>query len=239
MTNQAFIVLSLIAMAVLGGCIGFTGCLNGSGHIATENRSLAGFDGIDLLSSANLYITQGAEQPIRIEADDNILPALRTTFRSGVLVIDTDGCIVPTRTVNIYVSAPLFSSLAVSGSGNIVGQSLVSSDSLALKVSGSGSMDLDMNCRNVDTSVSGSGSMLLAGQASNHSSVISGSGNIRSYDLSTRRSSITISGSGMDEASVSDELDVRISGSGDVYYKGNPGVMQQSISGSGGLHKTG
>lgn len=238
MTNQAFIVLSLIAMAILGGCIGYTGCLSGSGHIATDNRSLSGFDGIDLQSSGNLYLNQGAEQPIRIETDDNILPALKTTVQGRVLVIGTDGCIAPTR-LNIYVSAPLISSLAVSGSGNIIGRSQIRSDSLSLRASGSGSMDLSMSCRNADTSVSGSGAMRLTGQALNHSAVISGSGSVRGYDLSTRRSSITISGSGMDEASVSDELDARVSGSGNVYYKGNPGAVQQSVSGSGGVHKTG
>ncbi|HWQ18973.1 MAG TPA: head GIN domain-containing protein [Methanotrichaceae archaeon] len=238
MTNHTFVVISLIAASILGGCIGFTGCLNGSGHIDSENRSIPGFDGIDLQSSGNLYLDQGAEQPVRIEADDNILPALRTAVQGGVLVIGTDGCIAPTR-LNIYVSAPLIRSLAASGSGNIIGRSQISSDSLALNVSGSGGMDLDMSCRNADTSVSGSGSMHLSGQAVNHSAVVSGSGSIRGYDLSTRRSSITISGSGMDEASVSDELDVRISGSGNVYYRGSPGVVQQSISGSGGLHRTG
>ena len=61
---------------------------------------------------------------------------------------------------------------------------------------------------------------------------ISGSGTINLLNLSAKYVSAETSGSGKTTVRVSDNLDVRISGSGDVYYAGNPSV-HTVISGSG------
>ena len=48
---------------------------------------------------------------------------------------------------------------------------------------------------------------------------------------------ISISGSGRATINLEGELDVRISGSGNVYYKGNPTGVNSSTSGSGKVRR--
>jgi hypothetical protein len=83
-------------------------------------------------------------------------------------------------------------------------------DSLNLKLSGAGIMDLDLKVKNLRTEISGSGTILLTGAANDHNAEISGSGVV--------------------EANVLEEIDAKISGSGTVYYRGSPEKIGQDIS---------
>lgn len=138
----------------------------------------------------------------------------------------------------IYANAKDINSLEVSGSGTITGESMIQADSLDLKLSGSGSMDLNLKAKTLRTEIPGSGTILLRGAADEQSADISGSGKIAGYYLATKRSVITISGSGVVEANVSDEIATRISGSGAVYYRGHPERISEDISGSGVVRNT-
>jgi hypothetical protein len=218
---------------LLSGCISSPNCVIGSGNVVNETRSVDGFSSIDLRGSGALILFQGPQQPLRIEAEDNILKALTTRVESGKLIIGSDACISATKPIRIYATAKDIRSLEVSGSGTITGENMINADSPDLKLSGSGGMDLNLKAKTLRTEIPGSGTILLRGAADDQVAGISGSGKIAGYELATKRSEITISGSGVVEANVTDEIDARISGSGTVYYRGHPERISEDISGSG------
>ena len=226
----------ILLIVMISGCIS-PGCILGSGNLKSENRTTSSFSSIELLGIGDLYVFQGS-QSLRIEAEDNILPVLKSDVTGDMLVISTSECVTPRKSIKIYASSPEIKGLYSSGSGNIISLSPIHTDSMDLGMSGSGGINLGVDCKDLRTSVSGSGNVLLRGNATNSSVNISGSGNMRGYDLATKRSAITISGSGQAEVNAEDELDVRISGSGGIHYTGSPSKMNQHISGSGSLTKT-
>jgi hypothetical protein len=61
---------------------------------------------------------------------------------------------------------------------------------------------------------------------------VKGSGDIDAFELRARDSSVVITGSGNCRISVVDKLRAKITGSGDVLYRGQPHISQ-SITGSG------
>jgi hypothetical protein len=233
---SAVILASALLIAV-SGCLDFRGCINGSGNLKDEKRDLARFDGIELSGSAILHLTQGSPQSVRLEAEDNILDAISTEVSNGVLHIGTKRCIRNTRPIKVYATAEKIESIAVSGSGSIIGTNTITSDDLRLEISGSGASDLDLRCRTLQMDISGSGRARLSGRVVEQSAQISGSGSILGYNLSTDRSDLTLSGSGTAQVNVSKELSVDISGSGMVYYIGSPGTIKESITGSGKLER--
>jgi len=220
------------------GFITIPGCVVGSGNVISETRTVDTFHSVELKGSGNLYVTQDETPELRIEAEDNILPLLKTYVTDGVLVIEREPfkCITTRKPVNAYVTMNEVKQLSLSGSGKIIGQTKITSDSLGVTVSGSGNIDLEVDTEELRTTISGSGNAQLKGDATAHDFTISGSGDIQSYDLDTEKSTVVISGSGKSEVSVSNELDVKIFGSGDVYYKGDP-VINTEITGSGKLKK--
>jgi len=214
-------------------------CVFGSENVESETRTVDTFHSAELRGWGNLYVTQDGESEIRIEAEDNILPLLQTSVTDGVLVIEQERfkCIIPREPVNVYVSMEEVKQLSLSGSGKIIGQTKITSDGLGVTVSGSGDIDLEVDTEELKTTIAGSGNAQLKGDATVHDVTISGSGNIQSYDLDTEKSTVVVSGSGKSEVSVSNELDVRISGSGNVNYKGDPKNVNTEITGSGKLKK--
>ena len=115
----------------------------------------------------------------------------------------------------------------------------ITADSLDVGVAGSGDINMEVDTDRLGTTISGSGEAVLRGRADVHTAIISGSGDIQGYELATKESKITILGSGESQITVSDTLDVTISGSGDVYYKGSPENIKQAIAGSGKLRSVG
>jgi hypothetical protein len=137
------------------------------------------------------------------------------------------------KTVRVYITNPTLTSLDLAGSSRAEGRSDWNVDDLELRVSGSGSIDMDIiGADDVNSRISGSGNMYLSGDADAFESEISGSGNVRAFGLVTRRANTKISGSGNCELTVTQSLDARISGSGNVRYKGSP-TVNASVSGSG------
>ncbi len=76
----------------------------------------------------------------------------------------------------------------------------------------------------IQTSLSGSSDVKLSGRAKRHEIESSGSSEVHALDLVTEVYTIDSSGSPMIEINASSKLDIEMSGSGEVIYKGNPTV---------------
>jgi hypothetical protein len=127
--------------------------------------------------------------------------------------------------------------LEISGSGKIIGETKIATNKLDINISGSGKADLEVDVQKLRTRISGAGDLAFSGKATDFDVIVSGSGNIRSRNLETNSSFITVSGSGDCIVSVKDELEVTISGSGRVEYYGEPLKVRSNVSGSGKLIK--
>jgi hypothetical protein len=77
----------------------------------------------------------------------------------------------------------------------------------------------------------------VAGTAKKQSVNISGSSKIDAFDLKSEESEVSISGSGNVNINVTQSLEARVSGSGDIRYKGNPDIRNIHVSGSGNIKK--
>ena len=217
------------------------------GHLAVAqktSRDVGEFRGVNLGLSADLYLTQGNSSSVVIEASDEALEHIETRVRDGVLIIKQNDDWKwwrnwNSKNIKIYITNPTFEHVSVSGSGDIRGENTLQSKEMYLAVSGSGKVNLDIKVVDLDSKISGSGNMNLEGTARNTVMQISGSGNMNAEDLASENCQIRISGSGNCRVQVDNSLDSRVSGSGNVYYKGNPEKLSNHSSGSGGIKKIG
>lgn len=207
--------------------------------MVSEQRNVGMFSYVDLRVSGNLYITQGENLVLELEGDRDLLEKCKTYVRNHQLIIENDSWrnLWSKKSIYVYVTIPEITGLELSGSGRIIGKSEIVSEKLGLKISGSGDVDLDVNVHALLTEISGSGDIQIRGKAKKHNCKISGSGDLKGYELSTDSSNIKISGSAKCEILVSHSLDAKISGSGKVYYRGNPSIVNLKTSGSGSIHK--
>lgn len=214
---------------------GLFSCVEGNGPTITQELILDDFTKIKLKISADVYLSQGSEQKVEVEGQQNIIHQLDLDVNGETWEIEFDDCVRNHDGLKIYIIIPEIKELNISGSGEIYSENDLAVGDLRLRISGSGDMDLSISeSTGIDTKISGSGEIKLQGFADQFELAISGSGDYEAFDLETADGEIKISGSGDAEVRVTDELDVKISGSGDVYYKGNP-VLDVDISGSGSV----
>ncbi len=210
------------------------GCIRAEGPVTSEMLELGRIEGIDLAIPATVFLTQGAEQSVEIEAQEEVIDQLETSVRGGIWDIEYDRCVKNESSIRIYITLPELTSLKISGSGEIISQNKLVVDDLEVEIPGSGDIDLVLEADDIEARISGSGSIRFEGIADALDINIPGSGDLKCYNLEARKASVKISGSGDAELWVTEDLDVDISGSGDVFYKGSPS-LNVSVSGSGGV----
>jgi hypothetical protein len=72
-----------------------------------------------LRNTANVFITQGGKQEIKIEAEENIIPMVRTEVKDGRLIIESEMNIESGHAINLYITVDDLCQLENSGSGII------------------------------------------------------------------------------------------------------------------------
>jgi len=213
----------------------FRNRLKGEGPTVSESRSVAAFSGLDLNIDADVYLTQGTEQSVRVEGQRNMLDILRTDVRDGRLSIKFDyrGNLESHDAIRVYITLPTLTSVSVSGSGQVQGEGLWGVQDLSLNVNGSGGINFpQLGARDLRTSIAGFGNVRLGGDVRRHRLEINGSGEVNAFELTQATADVRISGSGNTRLHVTQALDATINGSGTVYYRGQPTVTPR-VSGSG------
>jgi hypothetical protein len=227
----------------LCGCSGFdwsdASAIKGSGKIASETRPVSQFDRVSVSGSGVLSIVQGDEEGLTIEADDNLLPLIKSEVADGLLKVGPDhGNFKPTRLIYYQLRLKNLKELHLSGSLEAVTPSL-HADQLLLSISGSGNIKVPkLETAKLEVHVSGSGDLDLAGKAEQQTVRISGSGNYRAGDCASQNTTIQVSGSGDATVWARQALEAQVSGSGDIRYYGAPQVNSH-VSGSGSIRSLG
>lgn len=213
----------------------------------TENRKTESFKSISLSVSAKVYLSQENTTSVKIKAYDKDLNEIITEVEGSTLKIKrkkNKSWGWNTRSlkkVEIYISTPNIENLKISGSGNIIGQTPISSGNVNYTISGSGNIIIDkLSAENLNCSISGSGDVRLKGECKDEFKIrISGSGDVEASHFMAKKADIRISGSGDCEVYASDKIIARVAGSGDIYYRGKPEYVDSKSAGSGSIRSVG
>lgn len=220
---------ALVALAVSRTTV------NGSGVPATEERDVGDVTEVVLSGVGDLTIVPGAVPSLRVTADDNVLPALETETRGGKLTLRTKAqtALRPKTKIAYTLTAPRLSAITVSGAGNVK-STRIEADALTVKLSGAGNAHLsNLTCKSLTLTLSGAGTAHLAGATDTLAVKLSGAGGIEAAGLKAGSADVQISGAGTATVWADGELKARVSGAGDIKYKGRPANLEQKVSGAG------
>lgn len=214
----------------------------GSGNVVTETRPISGVRAIEIDYPAEVLVQQGAKESLEIEAEDNLLPNLKTEVSSGSLRIfyrrEQNKHVNPTKPVRITVVVKDLANVRFESAGELTIEKL-ETDDLEVSLSGAGNVTLDeIQVQGLRVRLSGAGSMTASGTADNIDVTISGFGDFRGGDLHGQKADVSISGAGSATLWVDDDLNAQISGAGSISYYGSASVSRQ-ISGVGSVNRLG
>lgn len=221
-------------------CIGNNGGVTrGMGQIITETLSLEDFDKVDFMFGKRVIISQGTTQEVKVSGQANIIDKLKTEVIDGKWTITAeDGC-YENYELLIEITIPNLKASKLIGSGSMIINDFSEQEDLSINITGSGDMTLNKfeGITNLDVSIQGSGDFNATQYISTLEKLdlnIAGSGSYLGYNISSEESNINIVGSGNAQITAINTLIARISGGGNISYKGSP-TITQNIIGSGRL----
>ncbi|RBL89236.1 head GIN domain-containing protein [Chitinophaga flava] len=212
--------------------------VRGNGNIKTENRTAGSFTDISTSGVFKVVVQQGSSNSIKVEAEENLLPYIKTEISHGELQIFTGNNVSlnPTKDMVVYVTLQEVKKLTASGASSFNGVGTLKANNLALSFSGAVHANLDLNIKDLEVGLSGASKVMLKGTCDKGVYTISGAANADALDLQTEQAEVGVSGSGEASVQVDKKLNANASGAGRIKYKGEPSITQ-SVSGMGRVRK--
>lgn len=191
--------------------------VKGSGVAASETRAIASFDSIDATGVGKLKLRIGDAESLKVSADDNILPLIKTEVKDGVLTLSTKGATLSKTDIVFEVTARRIKRLENSGT-------------VSIDASG-------FNGGELSVETSGVGSIKLDGRVDSFRAELSGVGSLEADALLADRVETSLSGVGSAHVRAEKSLRANVSGVGSLSWKGAATDVTTHVSGIGRVSK--
>lgn len=209
--------LSAVVLFTFSSCRYIGKGVQGSGVRKTEKRNLAAFKSIETNGAFEVQVTCQQAASFEIEGDDNLLPLIKTEVRGDVLRIYNDSPYQTSRAMAVRISVPDLDTITSTGAADIHITN-VKNDGLLVSSTGAGKIE-------------------AAGETKYLSISSTGAGKIDTGKLHAERAKVTVTGAAKVDVYATQQLDVTVSGVGQVTYDGDPPVVNKSVSGLGSVNK--
>jgi Putative auto-transporter adhesin, head GIN domain len=198
--------------------IGDDKVVNGSGVRASETRAVTAFTSVDASGVGNMKLRIGDADSLKITADDNLLPKIKSEVKDGVLILSSTSALHSKTDIVYEITAKSIQRIENSGTVSIDASGF---NGGALKIE-----------------TSGVGSTVLAGKVDSLKVELSGVGSIDADRLVADRVVAEMSGVGSGSVRAEKSIRAEVSGVGSLSWKGAATEVSTSVSGIGRVSKS-
>lgn len=252
------ICLSFTIIIMLGLLLGACESLDslgkrGSGRVITDQRNVNGVSAVNLATIGHMTIEVGDTESLRIEAEDNLMPYIKTEMSNGELMIKNQEHVNldSTSPIRYYLTVKSLDSIAIFSSGDIQAPDLESrtfsitvastgdldmgalkADRVNVKISSSGDVKMRaLNANMLDVNISSTGDLEIAGgEVKMQTIVLSSSGDYMARNLASDDAAANLNSTGSATIWVRNRLNANLNSSGDLNYIGSPTVNAKTNS---------
>jgi hypothetical protein len=239
--------VSLLICAILV-CLFFSGAT--AQKNVTTTRQASGFNAVSVSSGVDLYITQGSNESVKIEADEDFQKYVIVKVQNGTLEIyiepNHSGAInitslfkkmSLTNKLKAYVTLPDLTKLNASGGSDVYSQGNWKVNALKMVATGGSDIKFELQGAVLETTATGGSDLTLKGKINSLTTSASGGSDVMAGDLQTDKAIVTASGGSDVTVNVTSQLDAKANGGSDIYYKGNPAKISRDSSGGSDITK--
>lgn len=189
----------------------------GSGETATERRDLTEFNAIEVSGVFEVEALAGKDYSVEVEADDNLLPLIKTEMHGGVLRLTTEKSIASKNPIRVRVTAPNIENLEASGASKVsIG---------------------NISNENLEIRASGASKVMIAGETVDLALDISGASKVDAENLKSENVLVDASGASHASVSVVKEMKAEASGASSILYAGSPQNLTKKTSGASSIRQ--
>ena len=208
----------------------------GNGVVEEEKREITGdFTEVSAAEGIDVYISQGSEYEILVEADENIIELIATDIRNGRLRVHAEENI-GRATKKVYVTLPQITMLKSSSGADLESLDPITASDIELSASSGSMISLQLDAEQVDADASSGADIKIKGTADELFADASSGANIRARDFEVRVCDAGVSSGANISVKVKEDLTADASSGGNIIYDGDPSVKKNK-SDSGNVRK--
>lgn len=217
-------VLLVFALTLL--LVTFSGChlgkfahkVTGSGVRKTEKREMPAFKAIETEGSFDVEAVCQSPQSYEMEADDNILPLIKSEVRNGVLHLKAEQGYDSQRGVIVRINVPNLEKVDATGAGKYHIKSL-KNDTFEVRTTGASTIT-------------------VTGQTNSLEIHTTGAGTIDTHNLTAQKANVRSTGAAQVDVYASEELDATATGAAQITYRGDPKTVNKHTTGAASVNKS-
>jgi hypothetical protein len=234
-------ILSTLALAGLLTSCNFDlnlGQENGNGNVVTEERNISGsFNKVKGSAGLDVYLTEGSENKIVVEADENLLEFIETEVNNGRLTVTTKRSIGRNRAKKVHVTYTNLEEVAASSGADVIVNSVLKNENISLDVSSGADLVVEVFAKEVFAESSSGADLKVSGKASSLRANSSSGSEIDARELLVINCNADASSGGDITVNVKEKLRTEVSSGGTIRYYGNPEAVSKNDSRSGSVRK--
>ena len=208
--------------------------VRGNGKVVTQDRTVGEFTNIDVSGAIQVRITQASPAALKITTDENLMEYVEVKVDGKTLVIQSKSGynLDPSEEVTVFISAPAFNEINISGASNVIAEGSISGNEMSLHASGASEIKMEVKLLKLTSELSGASTLNLKGEAKEFFTDASGASKILCLDLNTENTELDLSGASNASITAEKELKIEASGASNVEYRGNANINQKSSGAS-------
>jgi len=234
--------MKYISLIVLVVAIFVTGCgskcVEDSGIRAHRASKVDVFDEIKVFGKIKLVLTQDSSYQVKVEADSNIIDAVKVAVSGTELRIElADEKYCGTDSITVFANIGKLKNLELNGNVLLQTEGLLHVNDLKILTKGANALNLNLNAAKLSTKTEGVTQLNLMGQAGAQDLKSKGTLKMEAFDFVVGIYNLNIDGIGNANINVLNELKVNTNGTSDIHYKGNPKNVDEKKTGATTLEK--
>ena len=207
----------------------------GNGEVTEENRPVADFDELTFCCNLRVELMQGPTTKVRVEAESNLLPYVKTEVSGNRLRIGfRDNVHFRSREpIVVYVTAPTVTYISGEAAGRLEMRSAFTGERLELEAGSAARISAEFSGAELRLRADSGGRIEVKGSGRTVDATASSGGSVSAHDYLAERGDADASSGGGVEISVSESLEADASSGGRVSYRGQA-TNVNAHTGSGG-----
>lgn len=236
-----FLNLFLTAILILCGCRDDSNCLKSTGTIIKEKRELDYFSGIIVNGNIDLILSSNTSQLVEVEAGKNIIDNITTEIINYQLIIKNKNKCNWLRSydkkIKVYVSQPALIELYNLSYGKISNTNQQVFDSLVIHNYGNGELNMNIKCNKLRVDTNFLGDVFFSGEATVVKAHCFRLARLDTRYLKCQDLEIISEAEGDVFVNAENSISGKITSKGNVYYHGNPSILNLQDLGEGNFIK--
>lgn len=216
------------------------GQVDGNGNVISEERPVTSdFDQVKGSSGIQVYLTEGTENKIVVEADENLMEIIETEIENGRLTIGTANHknIGRSKSKKVHVTYTSLSRIAASSGADVIGNSVLKNETISLDASSGSDLELEVIAKEVYAESSSGADIKVSGKASKLVADASSGSDINAKNLLVLNCTADVSSGADITVNVKETLKAEASSGGKINYHGDPAAVSNSGGRSGSIRK--